>query len=132
MFDEELATVTASLPRQPERSVPSTVRTLVRHVLTNRRLRTRHMTIRSRDPDLLERTYGAMTDEEFGDVNGPQELLNEFVIPRALRGFRRDRPWRIVDLGCGNGGSSAILARLAPPRATLIGYDRPESLLAAR
>jgi SAM-dependent methyltransferase len=90
------------------------------------------MTIRSRDPDLLERTYGAMTDEEFGDVNGPQELLNEFVIPRALRGFRRDRPWRIVDLGCGNGGSSAILARLAPPRATLIGYDLPESLLAAR
>jgi SAM-dependent methyltransferase len=55
--------------------------------------------------------------------------MNEFVIPRAVARCPLARPWRIVDLGCGSGGSSAILARQAPPGSSLIGYDLSASLL---
>jgi SAM-dependent methyltransferase len=115
-------------PRQPTRTKPRAgalglVRVVVRQWLVERRLRRRDGSFRSTDRQVMVKTYGAMSAQEFEDINGPQGWLNERVIPRALRQKARTRPWRIVDLGCGSGGSALILARQAPPGSSLVGYD---------
>lgn len=100
-----------------------------RHLAVDRRLRARRTSIRSTDPSVVEGAYRAMSVWEFDELNGPQEWFNAWVIPRALRFAPRGRPWRMVDLGCGSGGSSRILAQYAPPGSSLIGYDLCDSLL---
>lgn len=101
----------------------------VRQWRMERRLRRRDGSFRSTDLTRLRAAYGAMSADEFEEINGPQEWLNRFVIPRALRDQRSSGPWTIVDLGCGSGGSSTILARHAPAGSELIGYDMCARLL---
>jgi SAM-dependent methyltransferase len=74
--------------------------------------------------------YAAMSQAEFDAVNGPQEWANWRTIPRALAGHVPDRPLRVLDLGCGTGGSTRVLAFYCPPRSRITGYEMAEPMLA--
>ena len=106
-----------------DRGAFPTLRTFLRHWLAHRRLKAGDRSIRTTDPPAVSRAYDAMSPSEFEAINGPQDWLNRRVIPRVLASIDRGRPWRIVDLGCGNGGSARILAQHAPPGSSVIGYD---------
>ena len=97
---------------------------------TRRRIGASVGSFRSTDRERLAHVYGAMGIEGFEAVNGPQEALNALLIPLALADHPARRPWRIVDLGCGTGASSATLLEHAPRGSALIGYDLCKGLLA--
>ncbi|MEM7203378.1 MAG: class I SAM-dependent methyltransferase [Planctomycetota bacterium] len=107
----------------------ATLATFWRGWLTERRLSRRDVRFRSTNPDIVRRAYAAMSAMEFEGINGAQHWANHLLIPRALRGWSLGRPWRIVDLGCGTGGSTGILTRHAVPGSTVIGYDMCAGLL---
>src|SRR5262249_12923252 len=67
--------------------------------------------------------YAAMTDAEFAAINGRQDWANWRTIPRALSGHVPDRPLRVLDLGCGTGGSTLVLAFYAPAGSHITGYE---------
>jgi SAM-dependent methyltransferase len=67
--------------------------------------------------------YAAMTDQEFEAINGRQDWANWRTIPRALNGHLPDRPLRVLDLGCGTGSSTRVLAFYCPPSSHLTGYE---------
>ncbi len=77
----------------------------------------------STDPAAVVAAYAAMTAAEFDAVNGRQEWANWRTIPRAIRGRLPARPWRALDLGCGTGGSTRVLAYHAPAGSEVIGYE---------
>lgn len=104
--------------------------TLLRHWLTGRRVRKRDGNLYTDDRRQLRSVYGRMSAREFEEVNGPQHWWNERAVPTVLRAQTLAAPWRIVDLGCGSGGSSELLLRHAPDGSSLIGYDLCASLLA--
>ena len=96
---------------------------------TERALARRGIHFRSTDPAQVEAAYAAMSAEEFDAVNGRQDWANWRTIPRCLSGHVPDRPLRILDLGCGSGGSTRVLAIYAPPGSHLTAYELAEPLL---
>jgi SAM-dependent methyltransferase len=85
---------------------------------------------RATDIETVAAAYRAMSPAEFDAVNGRQEWANWRTIPRALSGRVPNRPLRIVDLGCGTGGSTRVLAFYAPLGSRITGYEMAEPLLA--
>src|SRR5688572_28500143 len=77
---------------------------------TERALARRGIRFRTTDPAAVTAAYAAMSAEEFGAINGRQDWANWRTIPRALSGHVPDRPLRVLDLGCGTGTSTAVLA----------------------
>jgi SAM-dependent methyltransferase len=110
-------------PNRARRGALDVLGDFVRQWWVERRLRHRDGSFRSTDLGRVLATYGAMSAPDFEAVNGPQGWLNEHIIPRVLRAHRARGPWRVVDLGCGSGGSAALLARHAPRGSSLLGYD---------
>lgn len=94
-----------------------------------RALARRGIHFRSSDPADVERAYSAMTAEEFDAVNGQQNWANWRTIPRALSGHVPDRPLRVLDLGCGTGSSTQVLAFYCPPGSHITGYEFAPRLL---
>ncbi|MCA8953636.1 MAG: methyltransferase domain-containing protein [Planctomycetes bacterium] len=117
-------------PRSAFGTLSAILATCARYWRANRRIAARHGSHRATNRTRLAAIYGTMTAEDFEALNGPQDRLNAFAIPRALSDHPDPRPWRIVDLGCGTGASSALLLRHAPPGSSLVGYDLCENLLA--
>jgi SAM-dependent methyltransferase len=74
--------------------------------------------------------YAAMSQAEFDAINGPQSWANWRTIPRALNGHVPDRPLRILDLGCGSGSSTRVLAFYCPAGSEITGYEIAEPMLA--
>ena len=70
-----------------------------------------------------------MTEEEFDAINGRQDWANWRTIPRALSGHVPDRPLRVLDLGCGTGSSTRVLAHYCPPGSRITGYEIAEPML---
>jgi SAM-dependent methyltransferase len=70
-----------------------------------------------------------MSRQEFQAINGRQSWANWRTIPRCLSGNVPDRPLRIVDLGCGTGSSTEVLAWYAPPGSHLSGHERSDALV---
>jgi SAM-dependent methyltransferase len=71
-----------------------------------------------------------MTEAEFDAINGPQDWANWRTIPRALSGnVPDDRPLRVLDLGCGTGGSTRVLAYYCPEGSHITGYEFIEPLV---
>ncbi len=97
---------------------------------TERRLARRGVRFRSVEPDRVAAAYLAMSAAEFDAINGPQDWANWRTIPRALSGQVPDRPLRVLDLGCGTGGSTRVLAFYCPAGSHITGYEFAESLLA--
>jgi SAM-dependent methyltransferase len=82
------------------------------------------------EPQACAAAYAAMTPDEFDAINGRQDWANWRTIPRALRGHVPDRLLRILDLGCGTGSSTRVLAWYAPGGSHITGYELAEPILA--
>jgi SAM-dependent methyltransferase len=101
----------------------------LRQFLVERDLARRGIRFRDTDPAKVEAAYAAMTADEFDAVNGRQDWANWRTIPRALNGRVHDKPLRVVDLGCGTGGSTRVLAFWCPLGSHITGSDLTEPLL---
>jgi SAM-dependent methyltransferase len=95
-----------------------------------RRLARRGLHFRTTTLPELVAAYAAMTRAEFNDVNGRQDWANWRTIPRALSGHVPDRPLSVLDLGCGAGGSTEVLAFYCPAGSTITAYEAAAPLLA--
>jgi SAM-dependent methyltransferase len=94
-----------------------------------RSLHRRGIRFRHTDPNIVAAAYAAMTDREFDAINAPQDWANWRTIPRALNGHVADRPLTVLDLGCGTGSSTRVLAYYCPAESTIIAYEMAEALL---
>jgi SAM-dependent methyltransferase len=96
---------------------------------TEQQLRRRSVHFRADDTERMAAAYNAMSQAEFDAINGRQDWANWRTIPRALNGHVPDRPLHLVDLGCGSGGSTKVLAWYAPSGSTITAYELAEHLL---
>jgi SAM-dependent methyltransferase len=94
-----------------------------------RSLARRGIHFRTTDLQLAANAYAAMSDREFDAINGRQDWANWRTIPRALSGHVPDRPLRVLDLGCGTGSSTRVLAFYCPLGSSVIGYEIAPPLL---
>jgi len=94
-----------------------------------RRLASRGIHFRDTDPETVAKAYRDMSEAEFDAINGRQDWANWRTIPRALSGHIPDKSLRIIDLGCGTGSSTRVLAWYAPSGTHIIGYEFAEPLL---
>jgi SAM-dependent methyltransferase len=94
-------------------------------------LAARGVHFRTTDPTRAEAAYAAMTDAEFEAINGRQAWANWRTIPRAMSGRVEDRPLVVVDLGCGTGPSTQVLAFYAPFGSIIYGYEFAQPLVRA-
>src|SRR3977135_3349735 len=97
---------------------------------TERALARRGIAFRATKIDQVVAAYAAMSQTEFDAINGPQDWANWRTIPRALSGHVPARPLRVLDLGCGTGSSTRVLAWYAPVGSHVTGYELAEPLLA--
>jgi SAM-dependent methyltransferase len=88
-----------------------------------RALARRGVHFRTTDVEALRAAYAAMTEREFEAINGRQDWANWRTIPRCLSGRVPDRPLRVLDLGCGTGGSTRVLAFCCPKGSHVTGYE---------
>lgn len=70
-----------------------------------------------------------MDAREFAKINACQEWANWRIIPRLLNLVDQSRPWSVVDLGCGQGLSTEIIAWMSPSDTRILAYDLSESAL---
>ena len=98
--------------------------------ITERALAQRGIRFRSTNFAEVEAAYAAMTPAEFDAINGRQAWANWRTIPRGLSGNVPERPLRVLDLGCGGGTSTQVLAFYCPRGSVIIGYDLVEPLIA--
>jgi SAM-dependent methyltransferase len=94
-----------------------------------RHLARRGVHFRATDPEQVATAYTAMSRAEFDAINGRQDWANWRTIPRALNGHVPDRPLLALDLGCGTGSSTQVLACCCPPGSRTLGYEVAEPLL---
>jgi SAM-dependent methyltransferase len=74
-----------------------------------------------------------MSAGEFEGVNGRQRWANWRTIPRNLDGLCPARPLLALDLCCGTGDSTAVLAWHLPPGSRILGIEfQPEFVERAR
>ncbi|MBA3311937.1 MAG: class I SAM-dependent methyltransferase [Planctomycetota bacterium] len=90
---------------------------------TERSLRKRGIDFRTTVPGDARRAYSAMTPAEFAAVNGRQAWANRRTIASSLAGLIPDRPLLVLDLGCGIGESTRVLASLVPAGSKIIGIE---------
>ena len=111
-------------PNEVKRAGPGNLPGVVlRQWRAERALKTRGVDFRSDDPAAVEAAYAAMTAAEFDAINGRQAWANWRTIPASLDGLLADEPCRAVDLGCGTGGSTAVLAWVLPPGSEVLGIE---------
>jgi SAM-dependent methyltransferase len=101
-----------------------------RQFWTERNLAKRGIRFRGTSLDEVARAYAAMNGPEFDAINSRQDWANWRTIPRALSGNVPDRPLRVLDLGCGTGSSTRVLAHYCPAGSHVTGYEIAEPLLA--
>jgi SAM-dependent methyltransferase len=73
--------------------------------------------------DAVAAAYRRMSEAEFNAINGRQDWANWRTLPRALNGRVADRPVRVLDLGCGTGSSTQVLAWYMPVGSHITGYE---------
>ena len=75
------------------------------------------------DADAVRDGFAGLTDEEFAEYNFPQRWVERRTIPRALDGRVPARDAVVLDLGCGPGTSTEIIARFADPSWSILAFD---------
>lgn len=90
---------------------------------TERNLRRRGIDFRTTDPDAAREAYAAMTAAEFTAINGRQAWANRRTIARSLHNLLPEGPIAAIDLGCGVGESTRVLASLLPAGSTVLGIE---------
>lgn len=88
------------------------------------------LSFRGQRADLLRQAYDSMDQETFAIVNGAQDWANRRQIPRAIAGRITRADALIIDLGCGPGDSTRIIARQTPSGCRIIGVDLSAELIA--
>jgi SAM-dependent methyltransferase len=79
------------------------------------------------------RAYCAMTPAELDGINARQRWANWRVLPRNLDGRLPSRPVRAIDLCCGLGDSTEVLAFYLSPGSEILGLEfNPAFVEAAR
>ena len=101
-----------------------------RQLRVERDLARRGIHFRATAFDQVLAAYAAMTEAEFDAINGRQDWANWRTIPRALSDQVQDGPLRVLDLGCGTGSSTRVLAHYCPLGSRITGYEIAEPLLA--
>jgi SAM-dependent methyltransferase len=97
---------------------------LVRQVLTEAKVRLiKQIEFRRNRNHEAASAYTAMSPADFEAVNGLQAWANWRTIPRSLDGRLPERPLRAVDLCCGTGASTEVLAYYAPPGSSFLGLE---------
>ena len=94
-----------------------------RQWLAERSLARTGLRFRTTDADGILAAYAGMSEAEFDAVNGRQAWANWRTIPRSLSGHVPDRPLRVLDLGCGTGSSTSVLAFYCPAGSRITGYE---------
>ena len=90
---------------------------------TERRLARRGIFIRTSDLNVIEASYSRMARDDFEGINARQNWVNWRIIPRAMSGLVPTRPLTIVDLGCGIGSSTSVLAFYSPQGSHILAYE---------
>lgn len=88
-----------------------------------RRLARRGIRFRGTDISAIADAYAAMSDRDFDAINARQDWANWRTIPRVLSNHVPARPVRVIDLGCGAGGSTRVLAFYCAAGSRLTGYE---------
>lgn len=70
-----------------------------------------------------------MTAGEYERINACQAWANWRVLPPLVQLLTAAAPWTVIDLGCGQGISTEVLAWCCPPGSRLLGYDLSETAL---
>lgn len=96
---------------------------------TERALARRGILFRTTDLNAVEASYSAMSEEEFDAVNGRQEWANWRTVARSMSGLVPNRPVQAIDLGCGTGGATRVLACYLHPESRIIGYELAQPLV---
>nr|MBA3710475.1 class I SAM-dependent methyltransferase [Planctomycetota bacterium] len=73
--------------------------------------------------DEVCRAYCAMSSDEFAGVNARQRWANWRTIPKNIDGVLPNRPLAVIDLCCGIGDSTEVLAWYAPPGSEILGLE---------
>jgi SAM-dependent methyltransferase len=126
----------ATLRRMAQQRAPaaSLVRIVAMQACHELRLRCwRQIRFRSRVREQVRRAYHAMEVWELESVNARQAWANWRTIPRNLAGRVPSGPVRAVDLCCGTGQSTEVLAWYLAPGSQILGLEsNPRFLRAAR
>jgi SAM-dependent methyltransferase len=86
------------------------------------KLRTR-MSFRERKNDAAVKAYTAMSLEEFDGINARQRWANWRTVPRNLSRRMANRPSFAIDLCCGVGQSTEVLAHYLPRGSRILGLE---------
>jgi SAM-dependent methyltransferase len=88
---------------------------------------------RWRENAVALKAYCAMSPAEFDGINARQRWANWRVIPRNLDGRLPSRPVRAIDLCCGVGHSTDVLAFYLTPGSEILGLEfNPQFIETAR
>lgn len=93
----------------------------------------RGVNFRHRENEKAAKAYRAMSIREFEGINARQVWSNWRTVPKNLNGLLSfDRPLRALDLCCGTGQSSEVLACYLPPGSQILGIEQnPDFVKAA-
>ncbi|MBL9091640.1 MAG: class I SAM-dependent methyltransferase [Planctomycetaceae bacterium] len=91
----------------------------------------KHINFRTTENAQACAAYSAMSVAEFADVNRRQAWANWRTIPRNLSGRLPNAPLSIIDLCCGTGDSTEVLAFYAAPGSRIVGLEWSEAFVRA-
>ncbi|HYG74719.1 MAG TPA: class I SAM-dependent methyltransferase [Planctomycetota bacterium] len=83
----------------------------------------KHTSFRRSENGEACKAYCAMSRAEFEAINARQRWANWRTIPRGISGLLPNRPLTIIDLCCGTGDSTAVLAYYAHPGSRIVGLE---------
>lgn len=90
---------------------------------------TRGINFRYRQNETARNAYAKMGLDEFEGINARQQWANWRTIPKNLTGRIISRPMKAIDLCCGTGHSTEVLAHYLPPGSEILGLEFSESFL---
>ncbi|MFG0330343.1 MAG: class I SAM-dependent methyltransferase [Phycisphaerales bacterium] len=88
-----------------------------------------HAEFRRRRNELATEGYHRMSVHDFSWVNARQAWANWRTIPRSLRAAALPSPVAAIDLCCGVGDSTAVLAAWLPSGSSILGLDVEERFI---
>lgn len=83
----------------------------------------RQVNFRRRDNREATRAYQTLSVREFEGINARQRWANWRTVPRNLSGHLPSRPLRALDLCCGVGHSTEVLAAYLPRGSKILGLE---------
>jgi SAM-dependent methyltransferase len=105
------------------------IRLVWRQWRTENQLAQRGVRFRATAMSQVVSAYSAMSATEFDAINARQDWANWRTIPRALNRHVPDDPLRVLDLGCGSGSSTLVLAYYCPVGSHITGFEIVEPML---